>query len=202
VVEVEPAPVDETPAPIVVKDEKKPYYWALRTNMLYDALLLPNIGADIYLGKNFSIDGIWHYGWWKCDHNHDYWRYYGGDLAVRYWFGKAAHRKPLTGHHIGLYGQMVTYDFEFGNRGYMGPRWSYGGGLEYGFSKPISRHFNIDFSLGVGYLGGKYYEYIPIDQCYVWQKTKQRHWYGPTKLEISLVWLLGRGNVNVKSPKK
>lgn len=189
----------EQPAPTVM--DENPLYLAVRTNMLYDALLLPNIGVDVYLGKNWSVDAIWHYGWWKNDTKHDYWRTYGGDIALRYWFGTAAHRKPLTGHHVGLYGQMVTYDFEFGGRGYLGPKWSYGGGLEYGYAMPISRHFNIDFSLGLGYLRGKYYEYIPIDQCYVWQKTKQRNWFGPTKLEISLVWLLGRGNVNEKSQK-
>lgn len=202
VIEPAPTPVVEEPAPIVVVEELPPYYWSLRTNMLFDALLLPNIGAEVYVGKNISVDAIWHYGWWKCDHRHNYWRSYGGDMGVRYWFGSAAKRKPLTGHHIGLYGQIVTYDFELGGRGYQGRRWSYAGGFEYGYSKPISRHFNIDFSLGVGYLGGKYYEYIPIDQCYVWQKTKRRNWFGPTKLEISLVWLLGRGNVNSKSTKK
>ena len=35
-----------------------------------------------------------------------------------------------------------------------------------------------------------------IDNCYVWQATKERHWFGPTKAEISLVWLIGRGNFN------
>ncbi len=44
--------------------------------------------------------------------------------------------------------------------------------------------------------GGKFYEYDPLDGHDVWQSTKQRHWFGPTKAEISLVWLLGRGNSN------
>lgn len=30
----------------------------------------------------------------------------------------------------------------------------------------------------------------------MWQATKERHWIGPTKLEVSLVWLLGHGNAN------
>jgi hypothetical protein len=207
----EPAPVIEEPEvvnqpkhevipveepPVITPPEPTPRYFAIRTNMLYDIAAIPNLGVDIYLGKNWTIDGIWHYAWWKCDHKHRYWRTYGGDLALRKWFGSKANEKPLTGHHIGIYGQILTYDFEWGNKGYQGPRWSYGGGVEYGYSQPIGSRLNIDFTLGVGYLGGKYYEYIPIDQCYVWQATKQRHWIGPTKLEISLVWLIGRGNVN------
>ena len=91
---------------------------------------------------------------------------------------------------------MVTYDFELGGRGYLGDKWSYAAGLSYGYSHPIGRRLNIDFTLGLGYLWGEYKEYIPIDNCYVWQATKQRSWIGPTKAEISLVWQLGRGNEN------
>jgi hypothetical protein len=95
----------------------------------------------------------------------------------------------------------VTYDFEWQGRGYLGDRWTYGGGLEYGYSAPIAKRLNIDFTLGLGYLRGQYKEYLPIDKCYVWQVTKMRNWFGPTKLEVSLVWLIGRGNVNKRNAK-
>lgn len=176
--------------------EPKPFYMTAKTNMLYDLALVPNIGLEFYLGKNFSLAGNWMYSWWKNDPKALYWRTYGGDLALKYWFGRASKEKPLTGHHIGLYGQIVTYDFELGKRGYLGDRWSYGGGVEYGYSVPVARRLNIDFNLGVGYLGGEFEEYLPIDGHYVWQATKHRHWFGPTKLEVSLTWLLGKGNIN------
>lgn len=179
-----------------VKIQPEPFYMALKTNALYDVLAIPNIGIEFYLGKNWSAAANWHYAWWKTDRKHWYWRTYGGDVALRKWFGSKANEKPLTGHHIGVYGQMVTYDFETGNRGYLGDRWSFGGGIEYGYSLPIKKRFNIDFTLGVGYLGGEYKEYLPMDDCYVWQATKDRKWFGPTKAEISFVWLLGRGNTN------
>ena len=183
---------------------EKPFYMALKTNTLYDLALVPNAGIEFYLGRNWSATANWMYAWWKNDHLHWYWRIYGGEVGFRKWFGRAASAKPLTGHHLGIYGQMLTYDFELGGRGYMGgvpegTLWDkahYGGGLEYGYSHPIGRRLNLDFTIGVGYLGGEYREYIPQDDCYVWQVTKQRHWIGPTKAEISLVWLLGRGNVN------
>ena len=66
-----------------------------------------------------------------------------------------------------------------------------GGGLEYGYSVPIGRTLNLDFGIGAGYLGGEYKVYEPIDNHYVWKETRQRHWFGPTKAEISLVWLIG-----------
>ena len=206
--------IDTIPAPVVPEIKidflfpplERPFYMSLRTNMLYDAGLIPNIGADFYLGKNWSVSALWMYSWWKADGPHWYWRTYGGDLAIRRWIGKAANNKPLTGHHIGLYAQVLTYDFEVGGRGYIGGRpggslWdkcNYGGGLEYGYSLPIGKRLNVDFTVAVGYLGGECQEYIPDKGCYVWDKTVKRHWVGPTKAEISLVWLLGRGNTNRK----
>ena len=184
---------------VVVNQEaapKKPFYMGLKTNMLYDLATIPNLGVEFYLGKNFSIAGNWHYSWWKSDPKAWYWRTYGGDVAIRYWLGKASRIKPLTGHHLGLYGQMITYDFEVGKKGILADKWSWAAGLEYGYSLPIARRLNIDFTLGAGYHWGLFDEYLPIDGHYVWQVTKMRHWMGPTKAEISLVWLLGRGNEN------
>lgn len=172
------------------------FHMAVKTNTLYDLAMIPNVGIEFYLGKNFSIAANWMFSWWHNDQKHWFWRTYGGDVAARYWFGKRADEKPLSGHHVGLYGNLLTYDFEAGGRGYLGAKLSYGGGLEYGYSLPIARRLNLDFNLGVGYLGGEYEEYLPIDGHYVWQVTKHRHWFGPTKAEISLSWLLGRGNIN------
>lgn len=182
--------------PVKMEAEKKPFYMALKTNMLYDAALVPNIGVEFYLGKGWTVGGNWMYAWWKSDRRHNYWRVYGGELDVRKYFGKRAEEKPLTGHHLGLYGGIVTYDFELGGKGYLGDKWSYHAGIEYGYSLPIAKRLNLDFGIGIGYLGGEYKEYVPRDGHYVWQATKQRHWFGPTKAEISLVWLIGRDNTN------
>ena len=198
------ATVIEQAAVTPQSEEKKPFYMALKTNMLYDVLAVPNIGVEFYLGKNWSISGNWMYGWWNSDNKHRYWRIYGGEIAVRKWLGRKAAEKPLTGHHLGVYGQLFTYDFEWNGTGYMGGQpgkslWNspnYAAGVEYGYALPIGRRLNIDFTIGLGYWGGKYYTYNPLDDHYVWESTKNRHWFGPTKAEISLVWLIGRGNTN------
>lgn len=173
---------------------EKTFLFAIKNNLIYDCLLLPNIGAEIYLGKNWTIAGNWIYAWFKNDKKHYYHRLYGGDLEVRQWFG--FNRKKLTGHHIGVYGQILTYDIERGHKGYLGDKWSYGAGISYGYSLPIIRRLNLDLTLGAGYIGGKYEEYIPEGNKYVWKATKQRHWFGPTKAEISLVWLIGSKKIS------
>ena len=202
----QPEPVVQ-PEPIV--DTKQPAYFAIKTNMLYDALLVPNIGVEFSLGKRWSVAADWMYGWWSRNKSHRYWRVYGGGLTVRKYFGAKAAEKPLQGHHIGINAQMLTYDIEFGGKGYMGgkpggtlwDRMNYTIGAEYGYSMPVARRLNIDFSLAAGYMGGRYYEYTPLDGHYVWQATKNRKWIGPTKVEVSLVWLLGHGNYNTKTKK-
>ena len=181
---------------------KMPVNMSLQSNLLYDALMIPNIGVEIYLGANLSLDANWNYAWWRIDKSHYYWRTYGGDVALRWWFGRNSRVKPLTAHHIGVYGQMITYDFEFGNNGVLADRWSWAAGLEYGYSLPIAERLNLDISLGVGYHWGEFYEYKPIDKHYVWQATKHRQYIGPTKFEVSLVWLIGCENYNKGKGRK
>ena len=206
---IEPAlPVDtvKVEEPVSQPVEVEPaggLYWALKTNMLYDALAIPNVGAEFYLGNKWSVAANATYAWWKSGVNRR-WRVYGADMAVRRWFGSKAEEKPLTGHHVGVYAQALTYDFCLDEKGYMGgepgsnlwDKLNYAIGLEYGYSLPIARRLNLDFVLGLGYWGGTYHEYQVIDDCKVWQATKNRHWFGPTKAEVSLVWLLGRSNYN------
>lgn len=185
------------------------FYMDVRTNMLVDALAVPNIAAGFYLGKNWSIDAGYMHAWWTFNQGHR-WRIYGGEIGLRRWFGKTAAAKPLSGHHVGVYGQAFTYDFRLGDTGYMGgspggriwDKMNYVVGADYGYSLPVARRLNIDFTIGVGYWGGEYYEYRRIDGHSVWQRTRRRHWFGPTKAEISLVWLIGRGNTNKKGGQR
>lgn len=179
-------------------DGRKPLYMLIKTSLLHDALLIPHVGAEIAIGCKWSVGAQWWHSWWWSDRTHWYHRTYGGDLELRYWPDVARGKKPFTGHHFGLYGGILTYDFEWGARGYLADRWSFFGGLSYGYSLPISRRMNLDFTIGLGYLGGIYKEYLPKDDCYVWQATKNRQWIGPTKAEVSLVWLIGHKNENPK----
>lgn len=183
---------------------RKPFFMSLKTNMLYDAAAVPNIGAEFYAGHNITVAGEWMYAWWSHDRRHRYWRIYGGDVSVRYWFGSHSRLKPLTGHHAGIYFGATTFDFEWGGTAYMGGRpghslWDrcfISAGAEYGYSLPITRRLNLDFTIGVGYAGGIIERFRPEDGVYVWDSTVRKTWIGPTKLEVSLVWLIGSGNFN------
>ena len=177
---------------------KKPTsHIAIKTNLLYDIAAIPNISAELQLRRNWSVGlGYWH-AWWSSDPSHRYWRTYGGELYARKYIGTAAKRSPLSSHHLGVIGQAGTYDFEFGGTGYLS-RFSYSAGVEYGYSFPVSKKINIDISTALGYIGGKYNVYKPIDTHYVWQHDGHLNWIGPTKAEVSLVLQLGRNGDSSK----
>lgn len=186
--------------------ESKPFYFAAKTNMAYDVALTPNVGVEIGIGRRFTFSAGWNYGWWKMADNRR-WCINAGEIDLRYYLGTPSNHKPMTGHHIGIYGLLGTYDFQFSHHGHLGgtpgksdpfSNPSYAVGIEYGYSLPVARRINIDFGIGFGYMGGKYYEYDYQDGHNVWEQTNRSHWWGPTKVEVSLVWLIGRGNENLK----
>lgn len=172
-------------------------YFALKSNLLYDALLVPNLSLEASIGSGWTLGAGGMLAWWSKDAKHRYWRIYGGDLEIRKYFGTLSKSKPLQGHHLGIYGDFLTYDFEFGAKGYQSKA-TYAAGIRYGYSHPIANRLNLDFALGIGYLHSNYKTYVPKDGCYVYQETKKRKWLGPTQAEISLVWQLGKGNTNSK----
>lgn len=182
----------------------------IKTNMLYDLAAVPNLGVEFYLGKNLSLSANYAHAWWDDEPNPLYWRYYGADVAFRWWFGGQSRIKPLQGHHVGLNYQILTYDFMISETGIMAgvpggnilDRANHIVALEYGYSVPIARRLNLDFTIAAGYHWGLFEEYNKLDDHYVWQATKRRQYFGPTKVEISLVWLIGCDNYNKKGGKR
>ena len=165
----------------------------LRTNLLYDAVLLPNIGIEYGISPRLSVVLNAGGNWLRIDRSRFYWRALTADAELRFWLGSRKNDNSLQhkGHHIGVYAAVYRYDIEFGGEGQMGD-FNYGGGLSYGYSVPIGRRLSIDLSLGIGYMGGKYKKYEPRDDGrYYWLSDNTRSWIGPTKAEVTLVWHIG-----------
>lgn len=167
-------------------------------------MAIPNIGVEFYLGTGWSVGASWMYAWWSAGKRHRYWRVYGGDIYGRYHFGN--HTNRFKGHHVGIYAGLLTYDFEFGGMGYIGgkpghslwDRCMRNFGAEYGYSFAIARNFYIDLTLGVGYFGGIEEKLRPIQGEYYWESTSRKTWLGPTKAEVSLVWVIFGDNSKAK----
>lgn len=195
----------ETPLSLPIEEytgfDKRSLKMFVGTNLLYDAALVPNIGVGIHLGKGITLYTGWMHAWWNNKLRHRYWRVYGGDLELRTRLGHAprASVSPFAGHHLGVYASMATYDFQFGNRtGVIGNKYNYAAGISYGYSLPVAHRLNFDFTAGVGYAWGKYKKHHPIDEHDVWLSTHKLKRFGPTRVEIGLQWLIGKGNHNAR----
>lgn len=175
---------------------------AIKTNLLYDAVLVPNIGVEVNCYKNFTIYTDLMYAGWGIPSKHFYWNLYGLQAGIRKYFGRQASKRSFTGHHVGFYGNAFAYDLQAGHIGQQTPTVNLGGGVDYGYSFPVTPALNIDVELGFGYLGGKYYEYIVEDDHNTWQGTIRRAWWGPTKASVSLVWLIRSKKTSKQKFKK
>ena len=178
-------------------DNTKSATFLLRTNGLYDLALCPNVGLEFQtdLGLAFQLDYIG--AWWNSPSRNRYFSNYGFQSEIRYYFTHDDYSVPFTGIHAGVYGQMATFDFEFGGKGIQCPNLddAWGIGLSGGYTMPISRRWAIDFTLGVGFFTAKYTKYDPtVTGGYVATGLKRLKFFGPTKAEVTFVWSLNKDN--------
>lgn len=193
------AQVEEVTHISTLKPLKNHSYIALKTNLLYDAVLVPDLGLEINVFNNWTVYADLMYACWDIPSRHYYWDLFGAQCGARKYFGRVASQRSFSGHHAGIYGQALAYDLQAGHIGQQTPTINWGAGVEYGYSFPVTLGFNIDVELGLGYIGGKYYEYIVEDGHYTWRGTVKRAWMGPTKASVSLVWLI---KSRKKSPRQ
>lgn len=183
--------------PAVVQPHKayRPLF-AVKTNLLYDLLSVINVELEVPIGKHFSIAGEWIFPWWLWEKKQYALEVLNGNLELRYWWGNHTKDNLLTGWYLGVYGGAGLYDVEWKTEGYQGEFFSTG--LSGGFAHKISKHWRLEYSLGVGYMGTKHRNYIPEmwDNDNEWHLIKQKSgnsfWIGPTRAKISLVWMISR----------
>ncbi len=167
------------------------YRWALKNNLLYDGLLIPNIEAEYFINNRLSVslelDAAW-WHWTSAARNYELWLV---SPEFRYWLrGDGSHR----GFFGGVYAALGSYDLKFGRQGYWNKTlWS--SGVSVGYYLPVKRSFGLEFTLAAGYMYTKYYKYTifdPMGNHRVYDGTDQTTYFGPTKAKVSLVWRLGR----------
>lgn len=201
--EPQPAPVAEAapqPAPAA-----KPYCFAVRTNVLYDAMLLPTLGVEWRVSSDWGV---------KLDGSFAHWS--GGEGKVqKVWLLNPEVRRYLLRNkrfYVGVsgsYGEYNIYKYPLGglfskNTGYQGSLWS--AGLTVGYQLYLSRRFSVDFNLGLGYTRSEYDSFTPIMteiripgddfpaiECVrvIKERSKTKNFFGPTQAGINLIWTIG-----------
>lgn len=173
-------------------DGRAPLF-ALKTNLLFDAALMPNVEIEIPLGGRWSLNGEYLFPWWTAGHNKYCLKILMGSLETRIWLGNH-HREVLTGHFLGLYAATGKYDLQWKENGYQSQSPIVAAGLSYGWATRIARHLHLELSMGVGLLHTRYRHYRMHNnyRTLLWQENGNYTWLGPAKAKVSLVWLLTR----------
>lgn len=188
---VEPVvvPVRDAEVPATRRDT---VLFALKTNMLYDALTVLNAELEVPISRHFSLAVEYLFPWWERNNKYCL-QYLELGVEGRYWFRNNVHKADrLGGHFLGLYGMSAMYDIQNDyDPAYQGELWSTG--LTYGYAMRVGKQkrISLEFSLSVGYLSTGYRNYFPADnydELYINKLNIGRlRYFGPTKLKVSLV---------------
>ena len=187
------------PSQPVYEEKQSRTIAAVKTNLLYDAVTALNYSLEIPINKHFSLLYEQNTPWWLSGNNQYCLQFlsFGGEF--RWWFlpqtkaetSSRKQRDAMVGHFLGanVWGGKADiqagrdfgcYQFDF-----------ISAGLTYGYSLPISKYLNLEFSISAGYARIPYQHYTPTEDWQILIKDKNNagilHYFGPTKAEISLV---------------
>ncbi len=180
----------------IVRDSSN-FIIAIKTNLLYDVALTPNIELEIPIGDRLSLSAEYIFPWWGINKRNYTQRASMGHLSLTYWLGDRVKRDRLTGWNVTLFGGYGNYDLQlFKSKGVQGD--IINTGLSLGYAHKLSKNFHLHYQLGLGYTQSDYKSYTKMWDTeygdvkifdYPWE-TKRYKWIGPTQAEVSLVWIL------------
>lgn len=169
--------------------------WALKSNLLYDATTTINIGVEAALSQRLTLDISGNYNPWTFSDNKK-WKHWLVQPELRYWFCR-----KWNGHFIAVHAHGGEFNFGnldmdfklFGNdfgmlKDYRYEGWFAGAGIAYGYSWILSKHWNLEAELGIGWAYAKYDQYR-CPSCGKKEGSGSEHYFGPTKAALNVVYL-------------
>ncbi len=176
-------------------NSKKKEPIAIKNNLLYDAILTPNLQLEVQLPHNWSIEfGAGFNPFPLDDTKFPKWRHLSLSIAPRYWFCNVFNRDFISFNAAYAFYNVAGSKFPIG--------WMYKqvldhryeghaimGGASYGWHFPISPHFSIELEAGIE-AGYTWFDEYECKHC--GKKTAQSgHWFLLPKAGINLVVPLG-----------
>lgn len=173
---------------------------ALKTNFAYWAATTPNLGAEFRLKPKMTLDVIVNYNPFelKDDRKLKHWLV---QPELRLWTCEAFNRGffglHLTGGQYNVAGIDMPWDIFPSLKDSRYDGWMLGAGVSYGWQWYLGRRWNLEATVGVGYLYLKHDVYEK-GECGADCGNKTHHYFGPTRIGLSLVYFLKPKN----KPKK
>ncbi len=163
----------------------------IKTNLPYWGTATFNAGAEFRLARKWTLDtevGLNPFDGKREDGS------YGRSLKhlrihpeLRYWFCEAFH-KSFIGLHVPyiIYNLSDVKVLDLENERRQG--WGTGLGVSYGYQWLLHEHWNLEATLGVGYLYLNH-DKFPCTNCGNKQTDLKRHYFGPTQAAVSLIYM-------------
>ena len=138
----------------------------LKTNLIADGLLSPNLGIEIGLAPKWTVEVSGEVNLWTLSHQRR-WKHWLAMPEARYWFcdrfsghfvGVEAHGGQYNiGGFDGKWNLLGTDARKLRDSRYQG--WFAGAGVTYGYAWILGRHWNLEAEIGVGYSYTRYDRY-------------------------------------------
>ncbi|MDE6498544.1 MAG: DUF3575 domain-containing protein [Muribaculaceae bacterium] len=184
-----PVMIEEEEEIIAPASRPKLRNFALKTNLLFDAALMPNLELQWQFNRHWSVAVEGDVAWWSRPSANKYYRLAVISPEVRY---HIAPRGILHGMYAGVFGGGGWYQLANGkNDGKGNHGEGYMAGLSFGYMWPISRCLSLEAGVGAGFMHARNREYLPVGDHKLYLRTKSINYFGPLKLKLSLAWRFG-----------
>jgi len=167
----------------------------IKTNVLYGATTTPNLGLEVVLGKKTTLDIAGGYNPWLLSNKED-------NKKIKHWLVQPelrlwnceAFNRSYWGFHA-LYGRYnmgnITFPLDLfqGMKNNRYERDAVGAGVSYGYQWYLGNRWNLEATFGFGYA---YFDYKRFDciRCGEYQGKGHKHYLGPTKVGVSVIYLI------------
>ena len=169
---------------------------AIKTNLVYDAVAYaPNLGVEVGLGHRSTLDMFAGYNGWNRNGSatdNKKLVHFLGNVEYRYWLCQ-----KFSGHFFGVHllgadynigGHDLPWLFGKNSKDYRYEGWGAGIGVSYGYQFVLGNHWNLEATIGVGYI---YLGYDKYDCARCGSKIANSHhnYFGPTRLGLSMMYV-------------
>ncbi|MDR2058469.1 MAG: DUF3575 domain-containing protein [Dysgonamonadaceae bacterium] len=166
---------------------EKPKLGGIKTNLILLGAGLANIGIEHPLGDRFSVDLSFIYSPYTIKRDWKF-RTLGIQPELRWWW-----KESMKGHFLGLHGHLLYYNVawddldRYQDREGRTPLW--GAGLSYGYTLPVHKRWNLEFTIGAGYAHLIYDSFYNVGNGAKYSTDTKDYW-GITRVGITLVYKL------------
>ncbi len=178
-------------------NEAKGQKAAVKSNLLYDATATLNLGIEFGLSEKWTMDVSGNFNPFRFPGGHR-WKHWMVQPELRYWTCDRFAGNFFAFHALGgmydvgnidfLKFKVLGYNFKnMKDKRYEG--WFAGVGAGWGHDWVLSRHLNLEVEAALGYMFTRQDKYKPYNAHTPYVKDHNRHFFGPTKLSLSLVYV-------------